>query len=284
MIKNISDEYVYKKEVDWSLFNYGFAIPIEYQVAFSRIAGRFIKRGESKDVILYLNGKSYKAKLNNNRIDEKFGSHADVVQIRYPQNSELAQALRGCFQRSYAYISRMKQLQEKGSKKHITLPEDLKEYLAVYTTEYDDTYVLETISAEDLNTLRDMLMGQSERIMEAQFNLDVNDDTAGFREKEQIIKIRKLNKKIGDNLKRLYGYRCQICGKLVGEAYGSHVAEAHHIDYFVKSLNNDSSNQIILCPNHHSIIHDVDPIFDRTQLLYMYANGFEEKLVLNKHL
>ena len=131
MIKTISDEYVYKKEVDWSLFNYGFAIPIEHQVVFSQVAGRFIQRGESKDVNLYLNGKSYKAKLNNNRIDKKFGPHADIVQIRYTQNSDLAQALRGCFQRSYAYISKMKQLQEKGLKKHIPLPDNYKEYLSL---------------------------------------------------------------------------------------------------------------------------------------------------------
>ena len=284
MIKTISDEYVYKKEVDWSLFNYGFAIPIEHQVVFSQVAGRFIQRGESKDVNLYLNGKSYKAKLNNNRIDKKFGPHADIVQIRYTQNSDLAQALRGCFQRSYAYISKMKQLQEKESKKHIPLPDDYKEYLAVYTTEYDDTYVLETICSLDMEVLRDTISERSERIMEAQFNFDVKDDTAGFKEKEQIVKIRKLNKKIGDNLKRLYGYRCQICGRRIGEEYGSHVVEAHHIDYFVKSLNNDASNQIIVCPNHHSIIHDVDPVFDRGRLLYIYSNGFEEKLVLNQHL
>lgn len=284
MKKNISDEYVYKKEADWSLFHYGFAIPIEYQVVFGQIAGRFILRGESKDITLYLNGKSYKAKLNNSRIDKKFGPHADIVQIRYGQNSDLAEALRGCFRRSYAYISKMKQMQEKGSKKHISLPEELKEYLAVYTTEYDDTYVLEAIGSCDMEVLRDMVSGKSERTMEAQFNFDEKDDTAGFKEKEQIVKIRKLNKKIGDNLKRLYGYRCQICGKAIGEKYGCHVAEAHHIDYFVKSLNNDAGNQMIVCPNHHSIIHDADPVFDRTRLLYVYGNGLEEKLVLNRHL
>lgn len=284
MKSTISDEYVYKKEVDWSLFNYGFAIPIEHQVVFSQVAGRFIQRGESKGITLYLNGKSYKAKLNNNRIDKKFGSHADIVQIRYTQNSDLAQALRNCFQRSYAYIKRMKQLQEKESRKHITLPDEYKEYLAVYTTEYDDTYLLETIGSLDAEILRDTLSGKAERIMEAQFNFDIQDDTAGFKEKDQIVKIRKLNKKIGDNLKRLYGYRCQICGKLIGEEYGSHVVEAHHIDYFVKSLNNDASNQIIVCPNHHSIIHDVNPVFDRRRLLYLYANGFDEKIVLNQHL
>lgn len=283
-MKNISDEYVYKKEVDWSLFNYGFAIPIEHQVVFSQVAGRFIGRGESREITLYLNGRSYKAKLNNNRIDKRFGNRADIVQVRYSQSSDLAQALRECFQRSYAYISKMKSMQEKGSKTHISLPEECKEYLAVYTTEYDDTYVLETIESEDIKILKDTLSGYSERIMEAEFNFDVPDDTAGLQQKERIVKIRKLNKKIGDNLKLLYGYRCQICGKLIGEEYGSHVVEAHHIDYFVKSLNNDASNQIIVCPNHHSIIHDVNPVFDRKRVLYIYENGSEEKLMLNRHL
>ena len=135
-----------------------------------------------------------------------------------------------------------------------------------------------------MQVLKDALKGRSERIAEAEFNFDGADDSAGLREMQQIVKIRKLNKKIGDNLKRLYEYRCQICGRLIGEEYGSHVVEAHHIDYFVRSLNNDASNQIIVCPNHHSIIHDVNPVFDRVRLLYVYANGMEEKLMLNKHL
>ena len=89
---------------------------------------------------------------------------------------------------------------------------------------------------------------------------------------------------ISENLKLLYGYRCQLCGKLIGEEFGSHVAEAHHIDYFVNSLNNDANNQMVVCPNHHSIIHDADPIFDRRRRMYVYKNGLEQGLVLNKHL
>lgn len=50
------------------------------------------------------------------------------------------------------------------------------------------------------------------------------------------------------------------------------------------SLNNDASKQLIVCPNHHSIIHDTNPVFDRRRLLYIYKNGFEQKLVLNQHL
>ena len=282
MIQTISDEYVYKKEVDWSLLMEGLTLPVDNQVVFGQITGRFLQPGETKEIHLYLNGKSYPAQIRNLKLDQKW--NRQMMQIRYSKNGELSKALQGCFLRSYEYLKRMRDLREKGDRSIIRVPEDNKEYLAIYTTEYDDSYVLETIGAEDMQVLRDTLAGHSERILEAEFNFDVTDDTAGFKEKQQIIKIRKLNKKIGDNLKRLYRYRCQICGKIIGESYGSHVAEAHHIDYFVKSLNNDASNQIIVCPNHHSIIHDVDPEFDRRRLLYVYANGFEEKLMINKHL
>ena len=69
-----AENYVYKKEVDWSLFNYGLNIPIQHQVKFKQIAGRFIERGESKPITLYLNGRSYKARLNNLKIDAKYGT------------------------------------------------------------------------------------------------------------------------------------------------------------------------------------------------------------------
>ncbi len=103
--------------------------------------------------------------------------------------------------------------------------------------------------------------------MENSFNYDIIDESATIFASERIVKIRKLNKKIGDNLKLLYNYRCQICGRQIGEEYGSHIVEAHHIDYFVQSLNNDSQNQLIVCPNHHSIIFMIP-------ILYLIANDY----------
>lgn len=41
-----TENYVYKKEVDWSLLIEGLAVPIENQVVFGRIMGRFLQRGE----------------------------------------------------------------------------------------------------------------------------------------------------------------------------------------------------------------------------------------------
>ena len=279
-----AENYVYKKEVDWSLFNYGLNIPIQHQVKFKQIAGRFIERGESKPITLYLNGRSYKARLNNLKIDAKYGNHADMVQIRYSGNSDIANALRGCFNRSYAYIKRIKDMQAKRSKNHVPLPDEMKEYLAIYTTEYDDSYILEPIVASDLEAYRSSIENQKERIVEAAIGYDVTDPNAGFAENERLTRIRKLNRKIGENLKILYNYRCQICGKTIGEEYGSHIAEAHHIDYYVNSLNNDSNNQMVVCPNHHSIIHNANPRFDRKRMMYLYPNGVEQRIVVNLHL
>lgn len=55
----------------------------------------------------------------------------------------------------------------------------------------------------------------------------------------------------------------------VYKAYDANIAEAHYIDYFANSLNNDSNSQLIVCRNHHSIIHNKNPKFDRKRLLYI---------------
>ena len=278
-----TENYVYKKEVDWSLFNWGLTLPIENQVVFGRNMNRFLQRGESKEINLYLDGKSYKARIVNVNFDPKFKRKKDTLQIRY--NADLFDALKRYFYKSYIYINMQKQIKnENRDRTLIKLPEEYKEYLAIYTTEYEDSYILDTILAEDIIDLKHTMIGKQERVAEASFNYDIQDDKTSMLETERIVKIRKLNKKIGDNLKLLYGYRCQICGRLIGEEYGSHIVEAHHIDYFVTSLNNDSKNQLVVCPNHHSIIHDVDPVFDRKRLQYIYSNGFIEKLALNEHL
>ncbi|MEG1433263.1 hypothetical protein [Eubacterium sp.] len=126
-----------------------------------------------------------------------------------------------------------------------------------------------------------------ERALENQWNVDAivsKDAGAGLEEKVGVRKYRRLNTAIGRDLKALYDHRCQICGEQCGEAYGVTVAEAHHIDYFVESLNNDASNQMILCPNHHSIIHAAKPTFQLKEGLWVYPNGLREGLSLDMHL
>lgn len=278
------ENYVYKSEVNWSMLTEGLTLPVENQVVFARNMGNFLHRGESKAITLYLNGRGYKAQIRNVNFDKRFNRKKDTLQIRYSKNGELAQALRLHFSKSYSYLKLQRELRPDGDRSMISLPDEFKEYLAIYTTEHEDSYILETIEASSISYLRQVIHDQSERTIEASLNCDIDDKGAAILKDERIVKIRKLNRKIGDNLKLLYGFRCQICGQLVGEIYGSHIVETHHIDYFIKSLNNDSDNQLVVCPNHHSIIHQVNPIFDRKSLLYLYPNGLKEGLKLNYHI
>lgn len=278
------ENYVYKKEVDWSLLNEGLTLPIENQVVFAVSMGKFISRGESKNITLIMDGKSYKAKITNVNYNPRHNRKKDTLQIRYSPNGDLSNALKTYFFKTYEFISEKRKIRKSGDRTLIRLPDEYKEYLAIYTTEYEDTYLLEPILADDITILKQLVKNQQERVFEANFNYDIVDDNATIFETERIVKIRKLNKKIGDNLKLLYNYRCQICGKSIGEKYNSRIVEAHHIDYFVHSLNNDSDNQLILCPNHHSIIHDVNPVFDKKRLIYLYPNGAKEGLALNYHI
>ncbi len=278
------ENYVYKKEVDWSLLMEGFTLPVDNQVVFGQIMGRFLNRGERKQIKVYLDGKSYSAVIYNVNFDSRHNRKKDTYQIRYKKNGELSRALQKYFTNSFQYLQRIRNIRDPGDRSMLRLPDNEKEYLAIYTTEYDDSYIFEPIVKYDLSAIKKYFVGMNERVFEEHTETNLTDPNATIEEKTQIAKIRKLDRSIGDNLKLLYGYRCQICGQLIGEEFSSHVVEAHHIDYFVKSLNNDASNQLVVCPNHHSIIHDVNPVFDRNRKLYIYENGKTQALILNKHL
>lgn len=257
-----SENYVYKKEVDWSTLMEGFTLPLDNQVIFLRNMENFLQRGESKIIHFFMNGKTYDAKIvnMNNSVEKR---KKDAYQIRYTRNGDLSQALQQYFFKTMNYIKAIRESRDLKDRSYIKMLEGLKEYLAIYTTEYEDTFLLEPIAQDDFQVMKKAIQGMKERSVENEIEYEIEDKNSRVEKKLQIVKIRKLNRKIGENLKLLYGYRCQICGRITGKEYGAHIAESHHIDYFVNSLNNDANNQMILCPNHHSIIHDVNPVFDR---------------------
>ena len=278
-----SENYVYKKEIDWSTLMEGFTLPLDNQVIFLRNMENFLQRGQSKIIHFFMNGKTYNVKIvnMNNSVEKR---KKDAYQIRYSRNGELSQALQQYFFKSMSYIKMIRENRDPKDRSYIKMPDGLKEYLAIYTTEYEDTFLLEPIAQDDFQVMKKAIQGMRERTVENEIEYEMEDKSSGIEKKLQIVKIRKLNRKIGENLKLLYGYRCQICGQVIGEKYGSHIAEAHHIDYFVNSLNNDANNQMIVCPNHHSVIHDANPVFDRRRMMYRFDNGVEEKITINKHL
>lgn len=129
---------------------------------------------------------------------------------------------------------------------------------------------------------KEILSKMTEEEIEALFNAE--DDNAGFLYKEGLRKVRKLNKQIIDNLKKIYRGECQLCGQKLGEEYGKEIVQAHHIEYFSKSQNNDSTNIIILCPNCHALIHKCNPTYEKDTFSFKFGNGNKLKIKNIGHL
>ena len=75
-----------------------------------------------------------------------------------------------------------------------------------------------------------------------------------------------------------------MTGEKVGDEYNALVVEAHHIDYFTRSQNNDSTNIIIISPNYHRIIHKNNPMFNRKKFQFEFKNSEVLRLKLYEHL
>lgn len=67
----MGSSYVYRKEVDWSLLNEGLTLPIDHQIEFGQIMGRYLKRGESKQIRLFLDNNVYPAEIKNVNYNKK---------------------------------------------------------------------------------------------------------------------------------------------------------------------------------------------------------------------
>lgn len=118
----------------------------------------------------------------------------------------------------------------------------------------------------------------TEHEIEAYLNFQDNSATLNVKMKE--VKQRLFSRQKVEMLKRLYAYRCQICGRNIGVEYDTDIAEVHHIKYFSLCID----NSLILCPNHHSLIHKLNPVFDYDKLEYVYSDGKRDRLLLNFHL
>ncbi|HOL22779.1 MAG TPA: HNH endonuclease, partial [bacterium] len=212
-----NNSYVYKKEIDWSVLHQGVSIPVTIQIVFQNTIKKFLPRGQSTNIYLVLEDKTYKARLVNQKFDErKYPGRNDILQIRYNPQSEIAEKLRSIFTASYRYILEQRNSLPENQRKFIKVPEEQKEYLAIYTTDYPDTYLLECITLEDTRIVKDIMVREDEQEYEASINYNTVDPTATIAAVNQIVKIRKLNRAIGESLKLLYNYRCQICGENIG--------------------------------------------------------------------
>ena len=272
---------LFYKTVDYSVLTAGLTIPVQHQKSLFHELGFALEYGQRKQIQILIDGAPYLAQIINIRFDKsKYPNHKDLLQIRYSAKSPIAQKLQEIFAHSKSQVA----LQRQDGKKHRTIDADesQKEHIAIYSTPISGRLCFDCMPIQEFQEESNALKVLGEPIAEG--ILDGRDETAGILIKTTNCKIRKLSRAIADDLKAAYGYRCQICGQYIGEPYGSRLIHAHHIHYFVDSLNNNANNIMIVCPNHHAIIHDLNPTFDFVQKQFHYPNGYVEGLAINLHL
>ena len=281
-----------RKEVDKSVLLQGLSIPLQNQFLLQQQLPVPLNRGDTRPITLMLDGQSYPAVLTNQRIDKpEAAGHCDKVQVRYLPSSAVARHLRLVFSATVEFLNQQGAFDKDHPKRRYPIPEAQKEYLDFVMTDRPDMFLIECIPLQQKQSALTYYSTVDEEVFENNAGLilkdsfaDLTDDEAAVRLKLGILRIRDYDRSIGDRLKAYYGYRCQICGDNFGEPHEAKIVEAHHIGPFTRSLNNNYDNQIIICPNHHRIIHVVKPRFDRPRTRFIYANGFIEPVVLNDHL
>ena len=278
--------FILQKEVNWSLLNEGLAIPISVCSRFSEWDASILQHGTCKQVKILIDNEFYDAKLINQNFDKrKYPNHRDIIQILYTPNSLIAAKLRSVFQESYAHLYEQRQLEE-NRHRQLVLPSDINEYVRLYLTPSADVLCMECCTNIEYQQVANRLSAVPEEIYEQSDDdkFFMADKYASIEEKRQLVKYRKIDRSIILTLKKFYDYRDEISGKKIGNEYGDSVIEAHHIDYFTRSQNNDSTNIIIISPNYHRIIHKNNPRFNHRKFQFEFENGEVLRLKLYEHL
>lgn len=283
MSNHTVNTFLLKRPVDWSLLTNGFHIPTEFHELVYAMPGGRLNHGDKRGVKILIDGETFDARINNIAFDQThYPGHPDLLQIRYSQGSPIARKLQSIFVEEFQYLQAARA--NAAPRTQVQLPEVFQSEVVFYATMFADTFVLECYANADHQALSEQLSTISEEVFESATFVPIEDKTAGYTFSSSLRKVRKLDRSIGDSLKQLYDFRCQMTGEKIGDQYAVEVVEAHHIRPFTESLNNDTSNIIILSPTYHRIVHAAKPTFNYHTLSFDFPNGLSEKVKLNKHL
>ena len=278
--------FIMQKRVNWSLLNYGLAIPISVWKLFEVWDADILNHGRFKQIKILIGDELFDAILVNQNFNQvRHPNHKDIIQIRYSEKSPLAKRLQTLFIQSYNYLL-VERNKPENFHKQVVLSEKIHEDVRVYFTENPNVLCFECNTENEYNQLAKTLSTIPEEVYEIENDgaFFIHDKSASIQERERLVKYRRIDRSIIEKLKQHYEYRDEITGEKIGESFGESVVEAHHIDYFTKSQNNDTTNIIIISPNFHRIIHKNNPVFNRNKFQFEFSNGEILKLKLYDHL
>ena len=273
--------FLLRRPVDWSLLTNGFHIPTEFHPLVYAMPGGELHHGDKRGVKIMIDGEVFDARMNNIGFDQqRYPGHPDLLQIRYSPGSLIARKLQSMFTDEFECLKLARE--NAAPRTQVQLPEEYSSEIVFYATMQANTFIIECNHTADKQVDRQELQQMSELDFETFEPRE--DKSAGIKQVTRLQKVRQLDRSIGDSLKLLYDYRCQMTGEKVGDEHNALVVEAHHIIPFTESMNNDISNIIILSPSYHRIIHKAKPVFNRPSLSFHFPNGLVERVKIDKHL
>lgn len=93
------------------------------------------------------------------------------------------------------------------------------------------------------------------------------------------------NRNLVTQLQDLYEGRCQLCRWDPRDRYGTQLSQGHHIRYLSRGGDDVLENMMLLCPNHHTAIHQCDAQLGYgAQDLAFAFSSHRERVELDLHL
>ena len=78
-----------------------------------------------------------------------------------------------------------------------------------------------------------------------------------------------------EELRKLYGGVCQLCGWNPKSLYRRDLCEAHHVHWLSRGGDDALHNMVLICPNHHRAIHRTDAPFDWADASFVFPRTRE---------
>ncbi|EPR12045.1 HNH endonuclease [Ruminiclostridium papyrosolvens] len=134
---------------------------------------------------------------------------------------------------------------------------ELEDELSLYIN-YNGVLTLASESRPDSHSNN---LQNNEEEIDTQIKKDFLDDIYGGldipeSETQEVLydRIRRYQK-IVNRLKLEYNYKCQLCGESFLIDNGNYYCEAHHINMLSNGGSQSPENVLILCANHHRMLH-----------------------------
>lgn len=111
------------------------------------------------------------------------------------------------------------------------------------------------------------------------------DEPAGIADERRrylISRVVRRDHDLVEQLREIYRGCCQLCGWSPRSTYSAELCEAHHVRWLSRGGDDQLSNLVLVCPNHHRAIHRCDAPFDFPSGAFVFP-GAPEVLTLAEH-